>query len=239
MHLLARLKACVHWWCLLAKLSATATRESHYYTFLGHLGQCDTDRIVSIFCHTAQGGQGTSVTLVCTCRQHYRANLCQCEHGLMLTFIDQGCNELIALSGVFNGIVKCDNVSHNDMQQQYATINTELALVTLGGTTQIEMILSVQSSWSKGISETKLKQQSPCSNCMHWPVTSWPTVGSHHRDRTYENKIKCPCGTLSKPTVHHRLITWDLKFQVCLGYTFTSSYFANCVRSRKVAKAST
>jgi len=74
------------------------------------------------------------------------------------------------------------------MQQQYATVNTELALDTLGGTTQIEMILSVQSSWSKGISETKLKQQSPCSNCMHWPVTSWPKVGSHHTDRTYGNK---------------------------------------------------
>ncbi len=25
----------------------------------------------------------------------------------------------------------------------------------------------------KGISETKSKQQSPCSNCMHWPVMSW------------------------------------------------------------------
>jgi hypothetical protein len=59
---------------------------------------------------------------------------------------------------------------------------------------------SLQSSWSKGISETKSKQQSPCSNCMHRPVTSWPTVVSHHRDRTYENK-KCPCGTLSKPTM--------------------------------------
>jgi hypothetical protein len=25
----------------------------------------------------------------------------------------------------------------------------------------------------KGISEMKSKQQSPCSNCMHWPVMSW------------------------------------------------------------------
>ncbi len=33
-----------------------------------------------------------------------------------------------------------------------------------------------QSSWSKGISEMKSKQQSPCSNCMHWPV---------HRPHTY------------------------------------------------------
>ncbi len=25
----------------------------------------------------------------------------------------------------------------------------------------------------KGIFKMKSKQQSPCSNCMHWPVTSW------------------------------------------------------------------
>ncbi len=24
-----------------------------------------------------------------------------------------------------------------------------------------------------GITETKSKQQSPCSNCIHWPVMSW------------------------------------------------------------------
>jgi len=48
----------VHWECLLAKLSGTATHDSHYCSCLGHLGQCDTDRIVSIFCFTAQGGQG-------------------------------------------------------------------------------------------------------------------------------------------------------------------------------------
>jgi hypothetical protein len=29
-----------------------------------------------------------------------------------------------------------------------------------------------QSSWSNCISETKSKWQSPCSKCMHWPVTS-------------------------------------------------------------------
>ncbi len=89
-----------------------------------------------------------------------------------------------------------------------------------------------QSSWSKGISETKSKQQSPCSNCMHRPVTSWPTVGSHHRDRTYENKKNvhvvpilsplCRCAITGRS---HALTAWDLKFQVCLGYTFTTSYF--------------
>jgi hypothetical protein len=39
--------------------------------------------------------------------------------------------------------------------------------------------LVLQSSWSKGISEMKLKQQSPCSNCMHRPVTSWGNTWMH------------------------------------------------------------
>jgi len=30
----------------------------------------------------------------------------------------------------------------------------------------------------KGISETKSKQQSPCSNCMHQPVMSWSNACS-------------------------------------------------------------
>jgi hypothetical protein len=45
----------LHWQNLLAKLSVTAT---HDFTFLGLLGQHDTDRIVSILCHAAQGGHG-------------------------------------------------------------------------------------------------------------------------------------------------------------------------------------
>ncbi len=39
-------------------MPATVTRDSHYCTCLGHLGWQDTDRIISIFCHAAQGGQG-------------------------------------------------------------------------------------------------------------------------------------------------------------------------------------
>ncbi len=43
----------------LAKFSmimpATAT---HDYTCLSHLGWCNTDKIISIFCCAAQGGQG-------------------------------------------------------------------------------------------------------------------------------------------------------------------------------------
>jgi hypothetical protein len=36
----------------------TVTGDSHYCTCLSHLGQRDTDRIVSIFCHVVQGGTG-------------------------------------------------------------------------------------------------------------------------------------------------------------------------------------
>jgi hypothetical protein len=40
-----------------------------------------------------------------------------------------------------------------------------------------------QISWSKVISEMKSKQQSPCSNCMHWPVTSWGNACSMYMHR--------------------------------------------------------
>ncbi len=33
-------------------------------------------------------------------------------------------------------------------------------------------MINMQSSWSKGISETNLKLQIPCSKCMHWSVMS-------------------------------------------------------------------
>jgi hypothetical protein len=36
-----------------------------------------------------------------------------------------------------------------------------------------------QSSWSKGISKMKSKQQSPCSNCMHRPVMSQADAAPH------------------------------------------------------------
>ncbi len=35
----------------------SVTCDSHYCTCLGHLGQRDTDRIISILCHVPQGGQ--------------------------------------------------------------------------------------------------------------------------------------------------------------------------------------
>ncbi len=39
-------------------MRATATSDTHHCSCLGHLGRCDTDRIVSTSCRAAQGGQG-------------------------------------------------------------------------------------------------------------------------------------------------------------------------------------
>jgi hypothetical protein len=41
-----------------AIMPTTATLDSHHCTCIGHLGRCNTDRIVSISCRAAQGGQG-------------------------------------------------------------------------------------------------------------------------------------------------------------------------------------
>ncbi len=71
------------------KTLVTATCDSHYSTCLGHLWQRDRDRIISIFGHATQGGQGkyshmlplTSLYVyVCQCRWHYCANLCKWKH---------------------------------------------------------------------------------------------------------------------------------------------------------------
>jgi hypothetical protein len=88
----------LHWGSLLAKLSATATRDSQYCTCLGHLGRCNTYRIVFIFCHATQGGQGKykCVTVMCYCCRRYRTNLCQCKYGLSnLLFLDTTISQTI------------------------------------------------------------------------------------------------------------------------------------------------
>jgi hypothetical protein len=51
--------------------------------------------------------------------------------------------------------------------------NNYFFLVLYNNTFSHTYHILTQSSWSKGIYETKSKQQSPCSNCMHRPVTSW------------------------------------------------------------------
>jgi len=70
----------LHWRCLLAKLLVTATLDC---TCLGHLGRCDTDKIVSI--HVAPpkvANANTMVTVVCCCCRHYHSKLCHCKHSL-------------------------------------------------------------------------------------------------------------------------------------------------------------
>ncbi len=50
--------------CFKAIMSVTATRNSYYCTCLGHLGWCDTDRIISILCCIAQGSCCVSLLLM-------------------------------------------------------------------------------------------------------------------------------------------------------------------------------
>ncbi len=76
---------CLHWHCLLVKLSATVTLDC---TGLGHLVRCNTDRVVSIYVALLKVAKAsTVVSVVCRCRRHnrrcYRSKLCQCKHGLI------------------------------------------------------------------------------------------------------------------------------------------------------------
>ncbi len=75
----------LHWHCLLAKPSATMTLDS---TCIGHLGWCDTDRIVSIYVMPPKVTKAsTMVTVMCRCHCHYHrrypSKLRQCKHSLM------------------------------------------------------------------------------------------------------------------------------------------------------------
>jgi hypothetical protein len=71
---------------LYAKMPVISRRNIAFLTCLGHLGQCNTDRIVSISGHVAQGGQGKycfmSLSLVTTSALSH--NLRQCKYGLSL-----------------------------------------------------------------------------------------------------------------------------------------------------------
>jgi hypothetical protein len=73
----------LHWHCLLAKLSATATLDC---TCLGHLGRCDTDRIVYIYIMPPKVAKASTTVIVeCCCCLHYhrcyRSKLRECKHG--------------------------------------------------------------------------------------------------------------------------------------------------------------
>jgi len=83
-------------------------------------------------------------------------------------------------------------------------------------------IISAKVARVKGISEMKSKQQSPCSNCMHWPLMPWGNACSTCMHKPVR------CMHLPVPQVMHPLTEWDLKFQVCLGYTFTAATLHFC-----------
>ncbi len=72
------------------------------------------------------------------------------------------------------------------------------------------LIMDLQSSWSKGIYGTKSYQQSPCSISLWDPGVMHAVIACislwHHGLITW---------------LLHALSAWDLKFQVCLRYTFT------------------
>jgi hypothetical protein len=78
----------------------------------------------------------------------------------------------------------------------------------------------LQSSWSKGISEMRLKHQNPCSKCMHWPVISQADACT---SQAYEWIYCMHCPMMSQ--VMHAVTAWALLFWFHLGYTFISSYF--------------
>ncbi len=67
-----------------------------------------------------------------------------------------------------------------------------------------------QSSWSKGISKTESKQQSPCS------IGLWHHGAKHAASAC----IGLWCHRQITWLLHART-AWDLKFQFFLGYTFT------------------
>ncbi len=94
----------------------------------------------------------------------------------------------------------------------------------------------------KGISETKSKQQSPCSNCMHRPVMSWgntcstcihwPVTGMHQPVMSQANACTCCMG--SKVSSLFRIYLYpyyfDEKEGVCchLVSDFLNNFILGC-----------
>jgi hypothetical protein len=82
------IKAHVHWWHLLAKMLAILKCNIAFLTCLGHLGRCDTNRIISISGRITQGDQGKfsvrrNRPIACCWRLRYGAKFRQWKHGLM------------------------------------------------------------------------------------------------------------------------------------------------------------
>ncbi len=60
----------------------------------------------------------------------------------------------------------------------------------------------------KGISTTKSKQQSPCSNCMHHPMTSWGNACS----TCMHKPQKSPCSNC----MHQPMTSWGNACSTCM-----------------------
>ena len=73
--LIWNVKACLHCWCFYGYIAGDSDTRQSLRTCLGHLGWSNRDRIISILCHAAQGGQGKykCVAVTCHCRQCYHA----------------------------------------------------------------------------------------------------------------------------------------------------------------------
>jgi len=91
----------------------------------------------------------------------------------------------------------------------------------IGGIVFTQLILqyTIKVAGDKGLSETKLKQ-SPCSKCKYQPVM----LRGNACSTCMHKPVRCLHGLWHHRSMH-ALTAWDLKFQVCLGYTFISSYF--------------
>ncbi len=81
----------------------------------------------------------------------------------------------------------------------------------------------------KGISKTKSKQQNPCSNCMHWPVTSWGNACS-----TYMHASTCDVHELadaytycmgSKASSLSRIYLYSCYFVFGVAYVILSTVY--------------
>ncbi len=125
--------------------------------------------------------------------------------GLVITFVNTIVNTYLIIKFIGK------NVSSSKTQ----CTDYVLAFATLCSATQIGLL---KVAGGNSISEMKSKQQSPCSNCMHQPVTSWGNACS-----TCMHKLRDACISLWCHRLMHALTAWDLKFQVCLGYTFTAA----------------
>ncbi len=94
-------------------MPATATSETCHCSCLGHLGLCDTDRIVSISCRVTQGGQGKNIFFRCH-RRFCQNNMANVNDPQTTTQIPQVCHLAFNQQTIF--IIFIFEKIHYDMQ---------------------------------------------------------------------------------------------------------------------------